>query len=76
MTVKSCLQRCQVSLDTTLKISLLAPGTENARPERQVPNLNYKNTMKLVQAIADSQCTLHNLFVKLNTNVSNTYLLD
>lgn len=71
MTVKSCLQRCQVLLDTTLKISLLAPGTENARPERQVPNLNYKNTTEIiVQAIADSRSTLHNLLVKLNTNVS------
>lgn len=71
MTVKSCLQRCQVLLDTTLKISLLAPGTENARPERQVPNLNYKNTTEIiVQAIADSRSTLRNLLVKLNTNVS------
>lgn len=71
MTVKSCLQRCQVLLDTTLKISHLAPGTENARPERQVPNLNYKNTTEIiVQAIADSRSTLHNLLVKLNTNVS------
>lgn len=71
MTVKSCLQRCQVLLDTTLEISLLAPGTENARPERQVPNLNYKNTTEIiVQAIADSRSTLRNLLVKLNTNVS------
>jgi len=46
LTVKSCLQKCKSAVGYHVEDFIFVTNSENVRPERQVRNLNHKNTIQ------------------------------